>query len=97
MKRIVWGVLMPLVLIAAAFALVPSFEEQRWLPAGAGELQLLVEASSAPSGRAGSPWPLYLIHLLCPATFVMLWALQRREMRGSHETTPAPAPSRGES
>ncbi len=53
-------------------------------PAGAGELQLAVEAALAerdpPEGVVATAM-LYLVHLACPATFALLWALQRQERR----------------
>lgn len=64
---------------------------------GIGELEM-----GPDFGRPVSPPPergplatavLYGLLLLCPAKFVLLWVLQRRETRDTRLTVGAPAPS----
>lgn len=82
-----------LLLVAATLAAIPGFEDPRWLPAGAGELQPAIEAIAAPPRAPGlSLAALVLLHLACPASFTLLWALQRQELRASRRALTEDGP-----
>jgi len=78
---------MPLLAFAVSIGVglmndIDTPRREPWYPAGAGELQPAVDAvlgaPARPGGLAATA-ALYLVHLACPAMFVLLWVLQRQE------------------
>lgn len=80
----------------ASVVRTPSVHEMRAAELGIGELEMGPDfGRPAPTPERGpvATVLLYVVLLLCPAKFVFLWVLQRRESR--HIAAPAFAPRTG--